>query len=154
MRQHAVSTDLNNGGRSANESTTRLRLLPGDLLREVPPDHALLIHQTLPPAHLQARPYYGSRRLRALSSAPLPPLPDTDLTEVRLAASCHARACRRLTDRSASARVGTYSPRLERGTIGTCVVADDMPANRGLTGGGGVVVVVREVGRRDFNDDV
>ncbi len=76
VRQHAVSTDLRHGGRSVNESTTRLRLLSADLLRQVPPGHALLIHQTLPPAHLRARPYYAERRLRALSAPPQDASPD------------------------------------------------------------------------------
>ena len=78
VRQHALSTDLVHGGRNVNESTTRLRLLSGDLLRQVPPDHALLIHQTLPPAHLRARPYYANRRLRALSRAEVPARTDDD----------------------------------------------------------------------------
>jgi type IV secretion system protein VirD4 len=81
VRQRAISTDLLHGGRSVNESTTRLRLLSGDLLRQVPPDHALLIHQTLPPAHLRARPYYADRRLRALSGSDLPAAPDAEVQE-------------------------------------------------------------------------
>jgi type IV secretion system protein VirD4 len=67
VRQHAVSTDLVRGGHSVNESTTRVRLLPTDMLRQAPPNQALLVHGTLPPAHLHARPYYESRRLRALA---------------------------------------------------------------------------------------
>ena len=81
VRQRAISTDLLHGGRSVNESTTRLRLLSGDLLRQVPPDHALLIHQTLPPAHLRARPYYADRRLRALSGSDLPAAADPEVRE-------------------------------------------------------------------------
>lgn len=71
---HAVSTDMARGGHSVNESTTRVRLLPTDILRRAPLGHALLIHGTLPPAHLRSRPYYRSRRLRALSR----PVPVTD----------------------------------------------------------------------------
>ena len=67
VRHHAVSTDLARGGYSVNESTTRVRLLPTDLLRQAPPGHALLVHGTLPPAHLRSRPYYRDRRLRALA---------------------------------------------------------------------------------------
>lgn len=67
VAQHAVSTDLARGGHSRNDSTTRLRLLPTDILRQAPLDQALLVHGTLPPAHLHARPYYRDRRLRALA---------------------------------------------------------------------------------------
>ena len=68
VRQNAVSTDAARGGRSVNESTTRVRLLPADILRQAPPGDALLVHGTLPPAHLHSRPYYASRRLRHLSA--------------------------------------------------------------------------------------
>ncbi|HET7488275.1 MAG TPA: TraM recognition domain-containing protein [Acidimicrobiales bacterium] len=71
VRQHAVSTDAGRGAHSVNESTTRVRLLPSDLLRQAPPGHALLVHGTLPPAHLRSRPYYRRRRLRKLTSHPL-----------------------------------------------------------------------------------
>lgn len=67
VRQQAVSTDVARGGHSVNESTTRVRLLPTDILRQAPPGDALLVHGTLPPAHLHARPYYRNRRLRALA---------------------------------------------------------------------------------------
>jgi type IV secretion system protein VirD4 len=68
VRQHAVSTDMARGGRSLNESTTRVRLLPSDILRQAPPGDALLIHGTLPPAHLHARPYYRDRRLARMAT--------------------------------------------------------------------------------------
>jgi type IV secretion system protein VirD4 len=44
-----------------------VRLLPTDILRQAPLDQALLVHGTLLPAHLHARPYYRDRRLRALA---------------------------------------------------------------------------------------
>ncbi len=69
VAQHAVSTDLARGGHSRNDSTTRVRLLPTDILRQAPLDQALLVHGTLPPAHLHARPWYRDRRLRALAGA-------------------------------------------------------------------------------------
>ena len=68
MAQHAVSTDLGRGGHSRNDSTTRVALLPTDILRQAPLDQALLVHGTLPPAHLHARPYYRDRRLRAMAA--------------------------------------------------------------------------------------
>ena len=67
VAQHAVSTDLGRGGHSRNDSTARVALLPTDILRRAPLDQALLVHGTLPPAHLHARPYYRDRRLRALA---------------------------------------------------------------------------------------
>lgn len=72
VRQHAVSTDMGRGGHSVNESTTRVRLVPTDILRQAPLDQGLLIHGTLPPAHLHARPYYRVRRLRRLAAASKP----------------------------------------------------------------------------------
>jgi hypothetical protein len=34
------------------------------------PGHALLVHGTLPPAHIRTRPYYRDRRLAARASLP------------------------------------------------------------------------------------
>ena len=57
-------TDSN--GRSVTSSgVARLPLLPPDLLRRTKPGEALLIHGTLQPAHLRARPYYRQRVSRA-----------------------------------------------------------------------------------------
>ena len=59
--QRSVTVDgrgLGESHRSVNHSATTARLVPADLLRRVAPGHALLVHGTLPPAHLQARPYY------------------------------------------------------------------------------------------------
>jgi type IV secretion system protein VirD4 len=60
VAQRSVSTDLGRGRRSRSDSTTRVPLVPTDVLRQAPLDQALLIHGTLPPAHLHARPYYGA----------------------------------------------------------------------------------------------
>lgn len=68
--QRGSSVDLAGGGRSMSESTTRVKLLPGDVLRRAAVFEALLIHGTLPAAHLHARPYHLDRRLRALAGAP------------------------------------------------------------------------------------
>ena len=65
--QRGSSSDVNFGRRSVNESATRLRLIPGDVLRQVPPGEGLLIHGTLPPAHLRGRFYYAEKRLRRLA---------------------------------------------------------------------------------------
>src|SRR5205814_2112822 len=56
-------TDSN--GRVVTASgVARLPLLPPDLLRRTKPGEALLIHGTLHPAHLRARPYYTQRSRR------------------------------------------------------------------------------------------
>jgi hypothetical protein len=34
------------------------------------PGHALLVHGTLPPAHIRTRPYYRDRRLAGRASTP------------------------------------------------------------------------------------
>lgn len=65
--QRSITADaqlLGGTSRSVNHSTTNAKLIPSDLLRRVAPGHALLIYGTLPPAHLQARPYYRLRRTR------------------------------------------------------------------------------------------
>ena len=46
--------------RSVSESTHREALTPFHLLRQVRPGEAVLIHGTLPPAHLQARRWWAS----------------------------------------------------------------------------------------------
>jgi len=69
----ARSVTIDGGGRrSVHESASRVRLVPSDLLRQVVPFEALLVHGTLRPAHLVARPYHRDRRLRALSRQPRP----------------------------------------------------------------------------------
>lgn len=65
--QRSMSSDLDASRRSLSESTTSRELVPTDVLRMVAPFHALLLHGTLHPAHLRARPYYRDRRLRRLS---------------------------------------------------------------------------------------
>jgi type IV secretion system protein VirD4 len=57
------------GRRSVTESTHSTRLVPAHLLRQVRPGEALLVHGTLPPAHLHARPYYRDRRLAHLATS-------------------------------------------------------------------------------------
>ncbi len=65
-----ISTDLGGGGRrSVSEATHPTRLVPAHALRQVRPGEALLIHATLPPAHLRSRRYYLDRRLRGRAGA-------------------------------------------------------------------------------------
>ncbi|MEA2828510.1 MAG: type secretion system protein VirD4 [Actinomycetota bacterium] len=46
-------------------STTREPLVPPHMARQMPPGDALLIHGTLPPAHIRTRPWWDNRRLAA-----------------------------------------------------------------------------------------
>jgi type IV secretion system protein VirD4 len=46
-------------------STTREPLVPPHMARQMPPGDALLIHGTLPPAHVRTQPWWDDRRLAA-----------------------------------------------------------------------------------------
>lgn len=46
-------------------STTREPLVPPHMARQMPPGDALLIHGTLPPAHVRTQPWWDNRRLAA-----------------------------------------------------------------------------------------
>lgn len=65
--QRASSNDLTSGRRSVNDSATRLRLVPADVLRQAPPGQGLLVHGTLRPAHITGRFYYSEKSLRRLA---------------------------------------------------------------------------------------
>ena len=69
VAQQSTSSDVgwSSDRRSVALSTTRVKLLPPDLLRQVPPGSALLLHGTLPPAHLIGRRPWEDRRLRKLA---------------------------------------------------------------------------------------
>ncbi len=82
VAQHSATADTHWHGhrRSLAASTTRTKLLPADLLRQVPPGSALLLHGTLPPAHLVGRRPWEESRLVELAQGkgvmPSPPLLD------------------------------------------------------------------------------
>jgi type IV secretion system protein VirD4 len=64
VRQRQVSVDVGGGGRrSVSESAGRTELMPMALLRQVRPGEALLLHNTLPPAHLVGRYFFRDRHL-------------------------------------------------------------------------------------------
>lgn len=65
--RRSTTLDLDSGRRSISEAVHATRLVPAHVLRQVRPGQALLVHGTLPPAHLRARPYYRDRRLRRLA---------------------------------------------------------------------------------------
>jgi type IV secretion system protein VirD4 len=70
VAQRSVSFDVNGAGRrSISESLHREALTPFHLLRQVRPGEAVMIHGTLPPAHLHGRRWWADRRLRALADA-------------------------------------------------------------------------------------
>ncbi|WP_232303713.1 TraG/TraD/VirD4 family protein [Pseudofrankia sp. DC12] len=70
----SVSADSSPGGGRAgtSEAPTRLELLPAPLLRQVAPGEALLVHRTLPPAHLRGRYWFRDPGLRRLASGEPP----------------------------------------------------------------------------------
>ncbi len=51
------------GSTSDQYSTTRVSLAPAHTLRQMRPGDALLLHGTLPPAHVRTRPFYRERDL-------------------------------------------------------------------------------------------
>ena len=68
-RSHSAAERMNGG--SDQFSTTHLPLAPAHVLRQMQPGDALLVHGTLPPAHVQTRPFYRSRHLNERASMPL-----------------------------------------------------------------------------------
>ncbi len=70
VAQQSLTTDVGGRGdrRSVAASTARMRFLPADLMRQVPPGSALLLHGTLPPAHLAGRRPWEERRLQELAA--------------------------------------------------------------------------------------
>ncbi len=97
-----VSADLSASGggrRSMSESPTRTELLPMALLRQVRPGEALLVHNTLPPAHLIGRYWFRDPELHLVAKG------------YKLPRS-HP-ACRRIAD--AATRAGSVVARRTRG---------------------------------------
>jgi type IV secretion system protein VirD4 len=63
------------GRRSEQYSTTRVALAPAHALRQMQPGDALVVHGTLPPAHVQTRPFYGTPHLAERAAHPVRPTP-------------------------------------------------------------------------------
>ena len=57
------------GNRSSQHSTTRVALAPPHALRQMRPGDALLLHGTLPPAHIRTRPWWKEPHLRDRAEA-------------------------------------------------------------------------------------
>lgn len=69
-------TDDLHGGRGSRQlSTSRTPLAAPHELRQMVPGDALLVHGTLPPAHIRTRPYYRERALRRRAEMPVPARP-------------------------------------------------------------------------------
>lgn len=66
-------------------STTREPLVPPHMARQMPPGDALLIHGTLPPAHIRTRPWWADRALTARGSLDPGRRPSATAAEVRAA---------------------------------------------------------------------
>lgn len=60
------------GAGSSQFSTTRVALAPAHALRQMRPGDALLLHGTLPPAHVRTRPFYRDRSLALRAAQPVP----------------------------------------------------------------------------------
>jgi type IV secretion system protein VirD4 len=65
-----ISHHPHGGGFQVGEDSREHALLPAHALRRLRPGHALLVHGTLPPAHLRSIPYYRDRRLAARATPP------------------------------------------------------------------------------------
>lgn len=61
------SSDQRGGRGSISRAATKVALAPAHALRQMRPGDALLVHATLPPAHVRTRPYYRDRRLAGRS---------------------------------------------------------------------------------------
>ncbi len=83
VTSNSASMDLNIGSRkrSASAQPVMKRLVPPDMLRQIPKWTALLVHDTLPPAHL-----IGRRMHREPPILPKGPLPSLELSPRALAA--------------------------------------------------------------------
>jgi len=68
-RAHSVAQRINGG--SDQFSTIRVALAPAHVLRQMRPGDALLVHGTLPPAHVRTRPFYKSAHLAKRSAMPV-----------------------------------------------------------------------------------
>lgn len=80
---NSSTADLHADGRrrSIGASTTTVRLIPPDLLRQMPDGTAMVFHNTLPPAHLVGRKWWTDQRLMDLhdtTPAPAATRPATD----------------------------------------------------------------------------
>ena len=57
---------------SINHTTSRVAIAPANVMRQIEPGQALLIHGTLPPAHITVTPWYEDKELLARSNSTTP----------------------------------------------------------------------------------
>jgi type IV secretion system protein VirD4 len=76
VETRSQSTGEQAGRASVQMSSTNVALAPAHALRQMRPGDALLLHGTLPPAHVRTRPFYRDRRLAEHSSLRPAPLAD------------------------------------------------------------------------------
>jgi type IV secretion system protein VirD4 len=86
LPMRSASNDLRGPGGSLSESPQAIPLAPAEVMRQMLPGDALLIHGTLPPAQLRTRPYHCERHLaRRVGNvdftAPLPVRPAAQTTD-------------------------------------------------------------------------
>jgi type IV secretion system protein VirD4 len=109
-----VSADLAGSGggrRSVSESPVRTELLPMALLRQVRPGEALLVHNTLPPAHLVGRYWFRDPKLHLEAKGFPPPRPHP--VPRRLAAAAQRAAALVRTGRRPADTTAEPSPPVE-----------------------------------------
>ncbi len=70
VETHSRSASDGVGKGSKQYATTRVALAPPHALRQMCPGDALLLHGTLPPAHIRTRPWWKERRLRERAQRP------------------------------------------------------------------------------------
>lgn len=74
VASRSLSTDARGAdGRSVSENTSAAALAPAHVLRQQQPGHAVMVHGTLPPAHLRSVSFFKDRRLRARSDGTASP---------------------------------------------------------------------------------
>jgi len=71
VESRSTSASHGVGAGSVQLSGTRVALAPAHALRQMRPGDALLLHATLPPAHIRTRPFFRDRRLRERAASPV-----------------------------------------------------------------------------------
>ncbi len=84
VSQRSANSDVHfgsSGRRSIGDATVHRRLLPTHVLRQITPGEALLIHGTLPLAHIRAQRYWEDERLADIAQGEVPELPPWSLPD-------------------------------------------------------------------------
>ena len=84
VSQRSANSDVHfgsSGRRSIGDATVHRRLLPSHVLRQITPGEGLLIHGTLPLAHIKAQRYWEDERLAEIAEGQVPQLPPWSLPD-------------------------------------------------------------------------